>query len=89
MKAIGFSLENEDASVIDHADFMKEVIARFGPRCFFCNTLELHFKLECSQFWDDVADIKHPSHEKKTLSGVKDSKARVMSEAEARRKEEP
>ena len=35
MKAIGFSLEDEDASELDHEDFMRGVIAKFGPRCFF------------------------------------------------------
>ena len=43
MKAIGFSLEDEDASELDHEDFMRGLIAKFGPRCFFCN-LEGHFK---------------------------------------------
>ena len=33
-----------------------------------------------------MADIKHPRHEE-DLSGVKASKARILSEAEARRKE--
>ena len=46
MKAIGFSLEDEDASELDHEDFMRGVIAKFGPRCFFCN-LEAHFKSDC------------------------------------------
>ena len=32
MKAIGFSLENEDASEVDHEDFMRAIIAKFGPR---------------------------------------------------------
>ena len=35
MKAIGFSLEDGDASEVDHEDFMRGVIAKFGPRCFF------------------------------------------------------
>ena len=87
MKAIGFSLEDEDASEFDHEDFMKGVIAKFGPRCFFCN-LKGHFKSDCPQFWDAVADIKHPRHEE-ALSGVKASKARLLSEAEARRKDKP
>ena len=83
-QGIGFSLEDEDGSEIDQENLMRGVIARFGPRCFFCN-LESHFKSDCQQFWDAVADIKHPSH-KEALSGVEASKARLMSKAEARRK---
>ena len=44
-KVIGFSLEDGDTSEVDHEDFMREVIAKFGRRCFFCN-LEGHFKSE-------------------------------------------
>ena len=87
MKAMGFSLEDEDASEVDHEVFMRGVIAKFGLRCFFCNLKGL-FKSDCPQFWDAVADIKHPRHEE-ALSGVKASKARLLSEAEARRKEKP
>ena len=87
LKAIGFSLEDENASELDHEDFMRGAIAKFGPRCFFCN-LEGHFKSDCPQFWVAVADIKHPRHEE-ALSGLKGSKARLLSEAEARRKDKP
>ena len=87
MKAIDFSLEDEDASEVDHEDFMRGVIAKLGPRCFFCN-LEGHLKSDCPQFWDAVADIKNPRLEE-ALSGVKAIKARLLSEAEARRKDKP
>ena len=87
MKAIDCSLEDEDASESDHEDLMRGVIAKFGPRCFFCN-LEDQYKSDCPQFWDAVAIIKHPRHEE-ALSGVKASKARLLSEAESRRKDRP
>ena len=87
LKAIDFSLEAEDASEVDLEDFMRGVIANSSPRCFFCN-LEGQFIADCPQFWDAVADIKLPRHEE-ALSGMKASKARLLSEAEARRKEKP
>ena len=87
LKAIGFTLQDEDASEVNHEDFMRGVIAKFGSRCFFCN-LEGQFKSDCPQFWDAVADIKHPKHEE-ALSGVKASKACLLSGAKARRKEKP
>ena len=49
---------------------MRGVISKFGA--VFCN-LEGHFKSDCPQFWDAVADIKHPRHEE-ALSVVKGSK---------------
>ena len=50
--------------------------------------MEGHFKSDYPQFWDAVADIKQPRHEE-ALSGVKASKACLLSEAEARRKDKP
>ena len=58
---------------------------KYEPRCFFCN-LEGHLKSDCTQFWDAVADAKYPRH-KEALSGVKASRARLMNEAESRKKE--
>ena len=47
-----------------------------------------HFKSDCPEFCNAVADIKHPRHEE-ALSDVNVSKARLMSKAEAWRKEKP
>ena len=44
--------------------------------------------LDCPHFWDAVAYTRHPRHEE-ALSGVKASKARLLSEAEARRNGKP
>ena len=46
------------------------------------------FYIGFSQFWDAVAKNKHSRHEE-ALSGVKASKARLLSEAEAHRKDKP
>ena len=85
MKSIGYFLEDVDATDEDHEEYVRGLIMKYGPRCFFCN-LEGHFKSDCTQFWDAVADAKHPRHEE-ALSGVKASRARLMNEAESRRKE--
>ena len=58
---------------------------KYGSRCFFCN-LDGRFKSDCTQFWEAVADVKHLNHEE-ALSGVTASRARLMNEAESRRKE--
>ena len=85
MKAIGYFLDDVDATDEDHEEYVRGLIMKYGPRCFFCN-LEGHFKSDCTQFWDAVANAKHPRHEE-ALSGVKASRARLMNEAESRRKE--
>ena len=85
MNAIGYFLEDADATDEDHEEYVRGIILKYGPRCFFCN-LEGHFKSDCTQFWDAVADAKHPRHEE-ALSGVKASRARLMNEVESRRKE--
>ena len=85
MKAISYFLDDVDATDEDHEEYVRRLIMKYGPRCFFCN-LEGHFKSDCTHFWDAVADAKHPRHEE-ALSGVKASRARLMNEAESRRKE--
>ena len=85
MKAIGHFLDDVDATDEDHEEYVRGLIMKYGPRCFFCN-LEGHFKSDYTQFWDAVADAKHPRHEE-ALSGVKAIRACLMNEAESRRKE--
>ena len=85
MKAIGYFLDDVNATDEDHEEYVRGLIMKYGPSCFFCN-LEGHFKSDCTQFWEAVADAKHPRHEE-ALSGVKASRARLMNEAESRRKE--
>ena len=80
MKAIGYFLDEFDATDKDHEEYVRELIMKYGPRCFFCK-LEEHFKSDCTQFWDAVADAKHPRL-KEAFSGVKASRARLMIEAE-------
>ena len=81
MKAIGYFLDDVDASDEDHEEYVRGPIMKYGPICFFCN-LEGHFKSDCTQFSDAVADAKHPRHEE-ALSGVKASLASLMNEAES------
>ena len=85
MKAIGYFLDDVDATDEDHEEYVRGLIMKYGPRCFFCN-LEGHFKSDCTLFWDALADAKHPRHEE-ALSSVKAIRARLMNEGESRRKE--
>ena len=85
MKAIGYFFDDVDATDEDHEEYVRGLIMKYGPRYFFC-ILEGHFKSDCTQIWDAVADAKHPRHEE-VLLGVKASRARLMNEAESRRKE--
>ena len=85
MKAIGYFLDDVDATDEYHEEYMRGLIMKNGPRCFFCN-LEGHFKSDCTQLWDAVKYATHHRHEE-ALSGVKASRAGLMNEAESRRKE--
>ena len=85
MQAIGHFLDDVDATDEDHEEYVRGLKMKSEPRCFFCN-LEGSFKSDCTQFWDAVADAKHSCHEE-AVSGVKASRARLMNEAEYRRKE--
>ena len=62
MKAIGYFLDDLDATDEDQEEHVRRIIIRYGPRCFFCN-LEGNFKSDCTQFWDAVAYAKHPRYE--------------------------
>ena len=85
MKAMGCFLDDLDATDEDQEEYVRGLIMRYGPRCFFCN-LDGHFTSDCPQFWDAVADAKHPRHEE-AVSGVKANRARLMNEVESRKKE--
>ena len=85
MKAKGYFLDDVDATDEDHEEYVRGLIMKYSPRCFFCN-LEGHVKSDGTQFWDAVADAKHPRHEE-ALSGVKASRARLMNEAESHKNE--
>ena len=85
MKAIGYFLDDVDATDEEHEEYVRGLIMNYKPRCFFCK-LEGHFRSDCSQFWDAVADSKHPRHEEPLL-GVKASRARLVNEDDSRRKE--
>ena len=43
MKAIGFFLDDVDATEEDHEEQVRRLITKYGPRCLFCN-LEGHFE---------------------------------------------
>ena len=45
MKAIVFSLEDKDASEIDHEVFMRKMIAKFGPGVFSANWRVISFQI--------------------------------------------
>ena len=64
---------------------MRGLMKKYGPRCFFC-ILEGHFKSDCTQFWDALANSKQPRQEE-ALSGVNASPPRLMNKDESRKKE--
>ena len=59
MKVIGYFLDDVDATDEDHEEYVIGLIMKYGPKYFFCN-LKGHIKSDCTQFWDAVADAKHP-----------------------------
>ena len=61
MEATGYLLDDVDATHEGHEVNLRGLMMKSGPRCFFCN-LEGHFKSDCIQFWDAVADAKRPRH---------------------------
>ena len=48
-KAIGYFLEDVDATDEDHEENVSGLIMKYGPRCFFCN-LERPFKSDAFSF---------------------------------------
>ena len=50
MKAIGYFLEDADATDEDHEEYVRGLIMKYGPRCFFGGTLQvgLYSILGCS-----------------------------------------
>ena len=87
MKAICFCLEDKDASQNKNFKFRKDFISKLGPRCSFGN-LRGNSKFNSPHFRHTGKYTKHPRHDK-ALSGIKATKARLMSEAEAKKKEKP
>ena len=85
MESIIYFLDDVDVTDEDDEEYIRGLIMKYGPRCFFCN-VEGHFKSDCIQFWDAVADMKHHRNEE-ALSGVKASRARLMNEAESQKKD--
>ena len=57
MKAIGYFFDDVDATDEDNEKYVRGLVRKYGPRCFFFN-LEGNFKSDCTQFWDAVADAK-------------------------------
>ena len=55
LQAIGLLLDNVDAMDEDNEEYVRRLIKKKGPRCFFGN-FQGHFKSDCTQFWNAVAD---------------------------------
>ena len=88
MKAIGYFLDDVDAIDEDQEEYVRVLIKKYGPRCFFCNLEGLagtssRTALNFGMQW---RTRNTPRHEE-AFSGVKASRARLMNEAESRRKE--
>ena len=85
MKAIGYFLDDVDATDEDHEEYVRGLIMKYGPRCFFC-ILEGDLGSICTKFWDAVVDARHPRR-KEAFSRVKASRACFMNYAESRKKD--
>ena len=85
MKGIGYFLDDVDATDEYHEEYVRGLIMKYGLRCFHCS-LEGHFKSDYIQFWNAVAEVKH-SHHVEAIPGAKASRARLMNEAESRKKD--
>ena len=66
MEAIGFFLDNLDATEEVPEEFVRRIIMKYGP---FCN-IERHFKSDCTHFCNAMTDSNFPRHEE-ALSGAK------------------
>ena len=85
LKAIGFFLDDVDATNEDHEDYVKRILLKYEPRCFLAtlkgisNQTALSFRMQYQ--------TQRTPATKRRLSGVKASRANLMNEAESRKKE--
>ena len=66
MKAIIYFIDDMDATDEDHEEYVRELINKNGPKSSFSN-LDGRFKLDCTQFWDTVADARLPLPQREVI----------------------